>query len=58
VYISCNLSLPVPAVIGKTMKGLFTCQEAKRDGLIAWLAESYDNMIESLSSKDILTYPD
>jgi hypothetical protein len=38
------------------MKDLFTCQEAKRHFLLAWFAESYDNVVEPLSSKDHLTY--
>jgi hypothetical protein len=28
----------------------------KRDFLLAWFAESHDNVVENLSSKDTLTY--
>jgi hypothetical protein len=38
------------------MKDLFACQEAKPDFLLAWVAESYDNVVQNLSSKDHLTY--
>jgi hypothetical protein len=38
------------------VKDLFACQEAKRDFLLAWSAESHDNVVENLSSKDHLTY--
>jgi hypothetical protein len=38
------------------VKDLFTCQEAKSDFLLAWFAESHDNVVENLSSKDHLTY--
>jgi hypothetical protein len=40
----------------KIVKDLFACQEAKRDFLLAWFAESHDNVVENLSSKDHLTY--
>jgi hypothetical protein len=40
----------------KIVTNLFTCQEAKRDFLLVWIAESYDNVVENLSSKDHLTY--
>jgi hypothetical protein len=40
------------------MKDLFACQEAKRDFLLVWVAESYNNVVENLSSKDHLTYHD
>jgi hypothetical protein len=40
----------------KIVKDLFTCQEVKRDFLLAWFAESHDNVVENLSSKDHLTY--
>jgi hypothetical protein len=38
------------------VKDLFACHEAKRDFLQAWFAESYDNVVENLSSKDHHTY--
>jgi hypothetical protein len=38
------------------VKDLFACQEAKRDFLLAWFAESHDNVVENLSSKDHVTY--
>jgi hypothetical protein len=38
------------------MKDLFACQEANRDFLLAWFAESHDNVVEHLLSKDHLTY--
>jgi hypothetical protein len=38
------------------VKDLFACQEAKRDFLLAWFAESHDNVVENISSKDHLTY--
>jgi hypothetical protein len=40
----------------KIVKDLFTCQETKWDFLLAWFAESYDNIVENLSSNDHLTY--
>jgi hypothetical protein len=39
----------------KIVKDLFTCQEAKRDFLFAWFAESDDNIVKNLLSKDHLT---
>jgi hypothetical protein len=38
------------------VKDLFACQEAKSDFLLAWFAESHDNVVENLFSKDHLTY--
>jgi hypothetical protein len=35
---------------------LFACQETRRDFLFAWFAESYNNVVEKLLSKDHLTY--
>jgi hypothetical protein len=40
----------------KIVKDLFGCQEVKRDVLLAWFAESYDNVVANLSSNDHLTY--
>jgi hypothetical protein len=40
----------------KIVKDLFAYQEAKRDFLQAWFAESHDNIVENLSSKDHHTY--
>jgi hypothetical protein len=40
----------------KIVKDLSSCQEAKRDFLLAWFAESHDNVVENLPSKDHLTY--
>jgi hypothetical protein len=40
----------------KILKDLFTCQEVKRDFLLAWFAESHDNVVENLSSKVYPTY--
>jgi hypothetical protein len=40
----------------KIVKHLFTCREAKKDFLLAWFRESHDNVVESLSSEDRLTY--
>jgi hypothetical protein len=40
----------------KIVKDVFACQEAKRDCLLAWFAESHDNVVENLLSKDHLTY--
>jgi hypothetical protein len=40
----------------KIVKDLFACQEAKRDFLLVWFAESHDNVVENLSSKEHLTY--
>jgi hypothetical protein len=38
------------------VKDLIAYQEVKRDFLLAWFAEFYDNEVENLSSKDHLTY--
>jgi hypothetical protein len=38
------------------VKDLFACQAAKRDFLLAWFAESHDNVVANLSSNDHLTY--
>jgi hypothetical protein len=38
------------------VKDLFACQEANRDFLLAWFAESHDNVVENLSSKVYLSY--
>jgi hypothetical protein len=38
------------------VKDLFACQEATRDFLLAWFAESHDNVVENLLSNDHLTY--
>jgi hypothetical protein len=40
----------------KTLKDLFACHEVKRDFLLVWFAESYKNVMKTLSSKDYLTY--
>jgi hypothetical protein len=40
------------------VKDLFTCQQAKRYFQLAWFAESHDNIVGNLSSKDHLTYRD
>jgi hypothetical protein len=40
----------------KIVQDLFACQEANRDFLLAWFAESHNNDVESLSSKDHLSY--
>jgi hypothetical protein len=42
----------------KIVKDLFACQDAKSDFLLAWFAESHDNVVENLLSKDLLTYDD
>jgi hypothetical protein len=42
----------------KIGKDLFACQEAKRDFLLVCFTESYNNVVETLSSKDHLTYQD
>jgi hypothetical protein len=42
----------------KIVKDLFACQEAKSHFLQAYLAESHDNIVENLWSKDNLTYHD
>jgi hypothetical protein len=38
------------------VKDLFACPEETRDVLLAWFSKSYDNVVESLSLKDDLTY--
>jgi hypothetical protein len=38
------------------VKDVIACQEVKRDFLLAWLAESHDNVVEHVSSIDHLTY--
>jgi CRISPR/Cas system-associated protein Cas10 (large subunit of type III CRISPR-Cas system) len=38
------------------MRDLFAYKEAKRDFLLAWFAESHDNVVENLASKPHLTY--
>jgi hypothetical protein len=40
----------------KIVKDLFTCHEAKRDFQLDLFAESHYNVVETLSSKDPLTY--
>jgi hypothetical protein len=35
---------------------LFACQDVNRDFLLAWLAESDDNVVKTILSKDHLTY--
>jgi hypothetical protein len=37
------------------VKDLFPCQETKRDFLLVWFAESHDNIVENVLSKDHLT---
>jgi hypothetical protein len=49
-------SAPGSSTYHKIVKDLFACQEAKRVFLLTWFAESYDNVVENLSSKDHLTY--
>jgi hypothetical protein len=39
----------------KIMKDLFVSQEAKWEFVLAWITESYDNVVENLSSKEHLT---
>jgi hypothetical protein len=38
------------------VKDLLAYQEAKRDFLLAWFAESHDTVVENRSSNDHLTY--
>jgi hypothetical protein len=48
-------STPSSSAYRKIVKELFACQEVKMDFLLAWFAESHDNVVENLSSKDYLT---
>jgi hypothetical protein len=38
------------------LKDVFACKEVKKHFLLAWFAESHDNVVEIISSKDHLTY--
>jgi hypothetical protein len=40
----------------KIVKDLFPCQELKTNILLAWFAESHNNVVEMLMSKDHVTY--
>jgi hypothetical protein len=49
-------SAAVFSIYRKIVTYLFACQEAKKDFLLCWFAESQDNDVENLSSQDHLSY--